>query len=84
MKDGEKGTPESAVGSRKNITFITFKIIIMQTGTILEYTLPRLKSFLKSIGNPGNQYVATTSDNTGYPNYLSSGYNVEFFLIQVN
>lgn len=32
-----------------------------------------LKSFLKRIGNPGNQNVAMTNDNLGHPNYLSSG-----------
>lgn len=82
-RDRERGTPESALTSGKKITFIAFKII-KQNWTISEYaTLPRVKSFLKRIGNPGNQNVAMTNDNLGHPNYLSSGYNVEFFLIQV-
>lgn len=52
--------------------------------TMSEYvTLPRVKSFLKRIGNPGNQNVSMTNGNLGHPNYLSSGYNVEYFLIQV-
>lgn len=68
----------------KNIIITAFKIIIKQNCTIREYEkLPRVKYFLKRTGNPGNQSVGRTSDDVAHLNYLSSGYNVEFFIIQV-
>lgn len=82
-EDRERGTPESALRSGKSITFIASKII-KQNWTVSEYaTPPRVKSFVKWIHNPGNQNMAMTNDNVGRPNCLASGFNMEFFLIQV-